>query len=139
MKRKSSITRVAVALGAITVLLGIPDFLNARPAPLADANLQARYRMDEGSGTSAGDLTGNGNTGTLTGGPTWDTSDPSGNPYAVAFDGTDDYIETSKSLYRCRRAPGPLRQTRSRTPIEKCSGYGDWNSLNPNALAALSR
>lgn len=46
-------------------------------------------QMDENSGTSAFDTSGNGNTGTLTLGPTW-TAGKLGP--AVSFDGSDDYI-----------------------------------------------
>jgi hypothetical protein len=41
-----------------------------------------------GSGTTWKDLSGNGNNGTLTNGPTFD----SGNGGSISFDGTDDYI-----------------------------------------------
>ena len=54
----------------------------------ADSSLVAHYTFDEGSGTTAGDSSGNGNTGTLTpttGGPTW-TSGKVGNG-TLQFDG----------------------------------------------------
>ncbi|MBI4136833.1 LamG domain-containing protein, partial [Candidatus Roizmanbacteria bacterium] len=47
------------------------------------------WKMDEGSGTSANDASGNGSTGTLTSGPTWQTGKKGS---AINFDGTDDYI-----------------------------------------------
>ncbi|HEY4478920.1 MAG TPA: hypothetical protein VI981_00990 [Candidatus Paceibacterota bacterium] len=53
-----------------------------------DSGLVAHYTFDEGSGTTAGDSSGNGNTGTLTpttGGPTW-TSGKVGNG-TLQFDG----------------------------------------------------
>ncbi|MCC6302037.1 MAG: hypothetical protein IT489_04465, partial [Gammaproteobacteria bacterium] len=37
----------------------------------AQAALVAHWTFDEASGTVAGDASGNGNTGTLIGGPTW--------------------------------------------------------------------
>ncbi|HOW71053.1 MAG TPA: chitobiase/beta-hexosaminidase C-terminal domain-containing protein [Phycisphaerae bacterium] len=46
------------------------------------------WRLDESSGDSASDATGNGNTVMLVNGPTW-TSGKIGN--ALSFDGTDDY------------------------------------------------
>jgi len=46
-----------------------------------------------GSGTSITDLSGNGNTGTLTNGPTFD----SGNAGTIDFDGTNDYISLDRS------------------------------------------
>jgi len=46
-----------------------------------------------GSGTTWTDLSGNGNNGTLTNGPTFD----SGNLGAIVFDGTNDYVDVSGS------------------------------------------
>lgn len=43
-----------------------------------DANTLALYHMAEGSGTSMGDSSGNGATGTLVNSPTWSTADPFG-------------------------------------------------------------
>ena len=45
-----------------------------------------------GSGTTWTDLSGNGNDGTLTNGPTFD----SGNGGSIVFDGTDDYVITAR-------------------------------------------
>lgn len=46
-------------------------------------------KMDEKSGTTAFDTSGNGNNGTLTGGPVWDRGK---NGSALRFDGVDDYV-----------------------------------------------
>ena len=56
----------------------------------AGSGLVAHYTFDEGSGTTAGDSSGNGNTGTLTNGPTWTTGKVGSG--AVSFDGTNDVI-----------------------------------------------
>ena len=56
---------------------------------MQEPSLVGHWRMDEGSGTIAGDSSGNGNTGTLTNGPTWA---PGKYGNAVNFDGTNDYI-----------------------------------------------
>src|SRR3989338_7873803 len=60
------------------------------------SNLVAHYTFDEGSGTTAGDSSGNGNTGTLTpttGGPTWVTgADVKVGSGAISFDGVNDEI-----------------------------------------------
>lgn len=48
------------------------------------------WKLNEGSGTSTADATGNGNTGTLTNGPTWGTGPNSTGD--VVFDGSNDYI-----------------------------------------------
>jgi len=50
----------------------------------------AEWKMDEGTGTSAYDTSGNNNTGTLTNGPTW-TNGKIGK--AVNFDGSDDFVD----------------------------------------------
>jgi hypothetical protein len=47
-----------------------------------------------GSGTAWTDLSGNGNTGTLTGGPTFDGA----NLGSIVFDGVDDYVTTGTTL-----------------------------------------
>ncbi|MEW6096815.1 MAG: DUF2341 domain-containing protein [bacterium] len=57
--------------------------------------LKGAWNLDEGSGTTANDTSGNGNNGTLLPagtGPTW-TTGKFGN--ALSFDGTDDYVEFS--------------------------------------------
>jgi len=63
-----------------------------------EQGLAGYWKLDDGSGTSATDASTNGNTGTLTNGPTWTTGQIGG---AVSFDGTDDYItEAGSSLYK---------------------------------------
>ncbi len=57
-----------------------------------DSGLTAYYKLDDGSGTSATDSSTNGNTGTLTNGPTWTTGQVGS---AVDFDGTNDYISAA--------------------------------------------
>ena len=95
MKSRHAI-RFALALITIALLLGLPDLsmgISALFSPAAvTGGLEGRWRFDEGTGTTTADLTGNGHTGTLTGGPTWSSIDPSGNPYALDFDGVDDYV-----------------------------------------------
>jgi hypothetical protein len=51
-------------------------------------------RSYPGSGTSWTDLTGNGNTGTLTNGPTFN----SGNGGSIVFDGVNDFVTTGKTF-----------------------------------------
>ena len=50
------------------------------------------WNMDDGSGTSAQDISGNGNTGTLTNGPAW-----SAGKYGkgLAFDGSNDFVRVT--------------------------------------------
>ncbi len=59
------------------------------------SGLVGNWKFDEGSGTSAADSSGNGNTGTLLPngiGPTWTTGKING---ALNFDGVDDQVTTS--------------------------------------------
>lgn len=48
--------------------------------------------LDEGSGTSLADTSSNSHTGTLTSGPTWQTSGNCKRGQCVSLDGSDDYI-----------------------------------------------
>ncbi|MBV6518478.1 MAG: hypothetical protein E3K33_00975 [Candidatus Brocadia sp.] len=52
-------------------------------------DLQARYALDEGAGTIAGDSSGNGNHGEVSGGAAW-TTGQTGN--GLGFDGVDDSV-----------------------------------------------
>ncbi len=61
---------------------------NYAPGPVA------HWKLDDKSGTSATDTSGNGNTGTLTNSPAW-TAGKYGS--AVRFDGSDDYITAADS------------------------------------------
>ena len=70
-----------------------------------DANLQAYYRMTEGSGEYVLDNSGNNHTGlfdcegTACTVATWSTSSALAGPGdALAFDGTDDYVEAASPL-----------------------------------------
>ena len=49
--------------------------------------------LDEGVGTVAGDVSGQGNDGTLLNGAAFEPSTGDGSPFAVRFDGVDDYID----------------------------------------------
>src|SRR3989344_1481591 len=51
------------------------------------------WPLDEGSGTTTADVSGYGNSGTLTGGPTWNSLGKVNN--AVSFDGANDYVGVS--------------------------------------------
>lgn len=70
----------------------------AATTPSAPASLVAAYGFDEGSGTTAADESGNGNTGAILG-PTWTTSGKYGN--ALEFNGTNAWvwINDSQSLH----------------------------------------
>jgi len=59
----------------------------------ASADLVVHWSLDEGSGTTAHDFSGNGNDGTLNGDPQWATGKAGG---ALEFDGTGDYVEVAR-------------------------------------------
>jgi hypothetical protein len=68
-------------------------------APIVDSSLQLWLDAGQtasypGSGATWTDLSGNGRTGTLTGGPTYSAT----NGGSIVFDGTDDYVQCSGSL-----------------------------------------
>jgi hypothetical protein len=75
---------VLVVIGALTA-----------GANAAWPGLVGHWRLDEGIGTTAGDASGNGNSGTLNGGAQWTTGKIDGGVY---LDGTDDYIEIPNIL-----------------------------------------
>ena len=54
------------------------------------SGLVGYWSFDEGSGTTARDLSGRGNTGTLVNGPTWTTGRVGG---ALSFDGVNDHVD----------------------------------------------
>lgn len=79
--------------------LGAPDKGNTSAAQAQgtgrlDSGLVGYWKLDENTGTSAADGSTNGNTGTLTNGPTWTTGQIGS---AVNFDGSNDYIEAGSS------------------------------------------
>jgi hypothetical protein len=68
-------------------------FLMLGVAGSTSAALVGHWTLDQGSGTIAGDVTGNGNDGTLRGDPTWAVGQIGG---ALELDG-DDYVECGNS------------------------------------------
>jgi len=70
----------------------------AVPEDTFSRGLVGYWSFDEGKGNVAYDASGNGNNGTLTGGPKWTVGNNGG---ALQFDGNDDYVEVnSMSLAR---------------------------------------
>lgn len=79
-----------------TILVFLAVFLISSVSALSvDSNTVALWNLDEGSGISVIDATGNGNDGTLIGGATWTTDSVSG--FALEFDGVDDYVQITKT------------------------------------------
>lgn len=66
---------------SVTTTIGVPK-----------AALQAYWKFDEGSGTSAYDSSGNSYTGTLVNSPRWVTGKTG---YALEFNGRDQYVSTA--------------------------------------------
>jgi hypothetical protein len=60
----------------------------------ADPNLLAWYKLDDGSGSSATDSSGNGHTGTLVNSPQWTSGIVGG---ALQFDGSSNYVTVPSS------------------------------------------
>jgi hypothetical protein len=57
------------------------------------SDLVVHWTLDEGSGSVANDLSGNGNDGTLNGDPKWATGKTGG---GLECDGSDDYVEVTR-------------------------------------------
>lgn len=64
--------------------------------PPNNLGLVAYWSFNEGASTIAGDFSGNGNSGTLTNGPTW-TNGKFGK--GLLFDGSDDYIQIPDAAF----------------------------------------
>ena len=74
--RTTRATRLALALGMLALLVGLPDLSMGKGAPPAlpaapGGNLEGHWKLDEGSGTTAADSTANSHDGTLSGGVAW--------------------------------------------------------------------
>jgi len=63
-------------------------------ANAADPSFVGWWKLDESSGTIASDSSGNGNDGTLNGGPKWVAGVIDG---ALEFDGVDDWVDTGNT------------------------------------------
>jgi len=82
-------------LAAVTLgFAGSSSTAGAAAAAVTPTGLVAAYSFDEGSGTTAADASGNGNTGTVSG-ATWTTAGRNGG--ALSFDGASDYVTVAGS------------------------------------------
>ncbi|MBI3414041.1 MAG: proprotein convertase P-domain-containing protein, partial [Verrucomicrobia bacterium] len=64
--------------------------VNITVNPAIDPTLVGYWKLDDASGLSAVDSSGNGNTGALVNGPVWSAGATSG---ALSFDGVDSYVD----------------------------------------------
>ena len=71
------------------IMLSPYDRQFVTPTEPSTANLLAHWPLDEGSGTTVTDVTGNGHDGTFQGDPEWVAGELGG---ALRFDGFDDYV-----------------------------------------------
>lgn len=85
-----AITRIIAIVGTFAILAGLCDLSRGFASPWfrVPGDLEGRWKLDEGSGTSAADSSGNGNTGTLNG-PVWVAGQAG---QALSFDGVNDYV-----------------------------------------------
>src|SRR5262249_27893243 len=65
------------------------------PAAFAQTSAVATYGLNEGSGTTTADASGNNNNGTLQGGVTWTTAGKYGN--ALSFGGSNGFVSVPAS------------------------------------------
>src|ERR1019366_5109600 len=65
-------------------------WVSTGPVGNTTTGLVGWWKLDDGSGTSAADSSGTGNTGTLTNGPAWTTGGM--NNGALSFNGTNSYV-----------------------------------------------
>jgi subtilisin-like proprotein convertase family protein len=98
--RTMTVTPAAGQLGTATITVTVNDgqYSNSTSFVLTvnepNAGLVAAYSFDEGSGTLVGDISGNGNTGTISG-ATWTTSGKYGN--SLSFNGTGAMVRVNDS------------------------------------------
>lgn len=92
------------AIAATLMIAGLAVLPQPRRTANAatDPALAAHYTLDEGSGTTAGDSSGGGHAGTLTGGPAW-TAGMVG-PHALAFGGSGAYIDIPEPVVDTSRS-----------------------------------
>ena len=89
---------IAIIAGVSTINLVSTGKANAaaNPQTVSPSGLVGWWKLNEGSGTTANDTSGNGYDGTLVNGPIYTTTVPfpsAGNPYALLLDGTNQYID----------------------------------------------
>ncbi len=91
MKRRPDLEHIELTCENTDTPLPYVDLVNE---VLEDALMPSpveHWEFDESQGTTASDVSGNGNDGTLHGGPSWDTGKIGTS--SLSFDGNDDYVQ----------------------------------------------
>jgi hypothetical protein len=114
------VAHAATTLGAA---LDVNGDLVINSGTLAQPQTEGYWKLDDGSGTTATDSSGNGYDGTLTNTPTWSTDTPSthfSNPHSLSFDRADaDYVNTPSTAniqYPISPPPGSTSTASRRCP-----------------------
>jgi len=81
----------------LCLLLGLLGFFSSDPS-IAATDPEAHYRLDETTGTTAVDASGNGNDGTYVNGPTLGVAGIRGNAVQLNMVGTDDRIDLPNTV-----------------------------------------
>lgn len=98
------LSALLLVVSIVTGSLSLSSFTvsaQSSACPIDPTDLIAYWKLDEGTGTMAGDSTGNGHTGSLVNGTAWSgTTAPTmfGNPAAASFDGNNDEITAPDTL-----------------------------------------
>jgi hypothetical protein len=85
----------------VALYLGAEQATGTGSAVDLTTGLVAHWKLDETSGTTAADASGNGHQAALQNGPTPSTNVPpllAGNPRSLGFDGVNDYAEVGTSV-----------------------------------------
>jgi hypothetical protein len=102
-----------------------PDVIDSGLVLALDAADRNSY---PGSGTTWTDLSGGGNTGTLTNGPTYSSV----NGGSIVFDGTNDYVSISQTLTTPFTITGFVRYT------DQAKTLNTFINTNPHTVLAIS-
>ena len=101
--------------------LGVPEVASAQTSGLV-----AGYSFNEGTGTTAGDSSGNNNNGTLTNGPTW-TAGKYGS--ALQFDASDDGNDTNNPQVNLGTSFDIATNTFTISAWVNPTNYDDWRTI----------
>ncbi|MDD5433464.1 MAG: LamG domain-containing protein, partial [Candidatus Pacebacteria bacterium] len=102
----------------------------------------AHWKMDENTGQTAYDITGNGNTGTLGAGATADASDPqwTNGQYgsALKFDGVDDYASVANTISNVKTVEFWVNDSNANDGLLELVNNDTYISIASNAIATTN-